>query len=538
MKKLLAGIIAALILINTICINVFAESLPSEEKPLLAFPVISDIHCGNIENDARFEKALKDLKGINANYDALAIVGDMTCSGEQSEYSRMREIMNSAGSSTHLVPQNAKVMYAMGNHEYCRYMWYPGETEEMSQRRFVANTCMDGIYYDKWVNGYHFIFLSSERYMQTEPRPRDNGYFSDEQFRWLEEKLTENNYENRPIFLFLHQAVPDTVTGSDKDYNTMVKEQAEILKGILDKYPNVFLFTGHSHYDLNLPGNMYQDKFSTFNTSSVAYVLKEGPDGDDISAGDKLSQGLYVETYKDRVVVRSREFSTGSWIDEKAYTISLPAASNPEDQKPVWPSGSKLRIMNTEENKLLLKWPDAIDDIAVDSYVLYMDDSEIAVLPRETTLYEVKNIQQDKTHVFKVVAVDSYGNSSEELVADNLSNMDNRKITLQASGLKDINGNDVRDLKSRQLVGSEIKVRNNNDTESVKTFIIAAVCDNKGNYKNVSYMYCELRPNESKRLETGFNLPANVNGCDIKLFASSSLKMVDFISNAVEIPIN
>ncbi|WP_345773390.1 hypothetical protein [Paenibacillus sp. 19GGS1-52] len=54
-----------------------------------------------------------------------------------------------------------------------------------------------------------------------------------------------------------------------------------------------------------------------FNSASVAYLWTNE---DEAKIG---SQGYYVEVYSHKVVVRGRDFKTGSWVESAEYEVSL-----------------------------------------------------------------------------------------------------------------------------------------------------------------------------------------------------------------------
>ena len=57
---------------------------------------------------------------------------------------------------------------------------------------------VDSIQFDRWINGYHYIFLNTDKYH------KDDCYLSAETIEWLDEKLSENE-DGRPIFVMVHQ---------------------------------------------------------------------------------------------------------------------------------------------------------------------------------------------------------------------------------------------------------------------------------------------------------------------------------------------
>lgn len=191
------------------------------------------------------------------------------------------------------------------------------ELWERRMRRFADGTGEAAPYHDHWIGGYHFIFLGSES-----PHPKDCD-LSEAQLTWLQDRLAEEAASDRPIFIFLHQPVRDTVAGSMSEQGWYGVNQDAALKEVLSGYPQAILFTGHTHWQLEAERTMYDGQGvmpSMFNASSVAYLWT---DQDEHLTG---SEGLQVEIYEDRVAVRGRDFVTRSWIADAEYTVNLPAS--------------------------------------------------------------------------------------------------------------------------------------------------------------------------------------------------------------------
>lgn len=310
----------------------------SGESPRLTFSVISDIHIRNgksdwgypyrdVRTEVRFRHALTDLHQIDPSQQALVLNGDLTTTGQQSDYDLVANILKST--------QHPKlVLSSIGNHEfYSAYydkngrrkpMTFPnGITEKECISRFLKNTAMEGVYYDRWIEGYHFIILGSTRSIISNRWLGNGAYLSEQQLEWLAAKLRESAPYS-PIFVFLHQPIPGTVPDSHPHYVI----QAEELKHILSAYPQVVLFSGHTHSTLKPPYNpIYQDGFTMVNDSSVA-----DPKFHHQHLAD--SEGLYVQVFPDRVVIRSRDFTHGSWI--KTYVL------------PAWPSPVRRDLKHPE----------------------------------------------------------------------------------------------------------------------------------------------------------------------------------------------
>ncbi|MCM3134306.1 metallophosphoesterase [Paenibacillus polysaccharolyticus] len=182
---------------------------------------------------------------------------------------------------------------------------------------FEAATGMKGSYHDHWIDGYHYIFLGTEQ-----PHPKDCE-MSSKQLEWLDEKLAEQAALDRPIFLFIHQPLMDTVAGSLQAQGWYGVNQDAELKAVLAKYPQAILFSGHTHWQLQAPHTMYDGAGqlpTMFNASSVAYLWT---DEDEHLEG---SEGLHVEIYKDRVIVKGRDFAAGKWVEGAEYTVRYPVA--------------------------------------------------------------------------------------------------------------------------------------------------------------------------------------------------------------------
>jgi 3',5'-cyclic-AMP phosphodiesterase len=278
-------------------------------EPKLQIPVISDIHICNAETKRKFTKVLKNYRVLAPKYKAIAIVGDITDCGLEQEYDSFNFILNQN------INVGAEKVITMGNHEYFegRFHRKPEHTDELFKNRFVNKTHMPGIYYDKWVSGYHFISLGGEKSNVSDATVGDKAIISEEQYQWLEKTIAYEADVKKPIFIFLHQPIDFTVYGSDK-WGGLGDGR---LLNLLKQYPQVILFSGHSHYPLTHEKTLYQDKFNMVNTGAIHYIMKEN---DSILAEDM--QGLLVNVYEDKVEIKVRDFAKDLWIS--SYNIEYP----------------------------------------------------------------------------------------------------------------------------------------------------------------------------------------------------------------------
>jgi Icc protein len=277
---------------------------------LARFQVITDTHVTadpQHDHNVNFGRALKDIAAQAPDSCGIMHVGDITDHGFEDEYDEMVRILKEHRSAGLTVP----ILFTHGNHD----MFEGPEDEQL--RRFERHTGMSGAYHDHWIAGYHFIFLGSEK-----GGIKDFAHLSVEQLQWLNGKLGEDAIPDKPVFVFLHQPLKDTVSGSLEAQGWYGVTQDEELKAVLASHPQAILFNGHTHWELEAPRCMFDGAGQTatvFNAASVGYLWT---DEDEYKAG---SQGLYVEIYDDRIVIRGRDFAEGAWLDNARFEVRLPA---------------------------------------------------------------------------------------------------------------------------------------------------------------------------------------------------------------------
>lgn len=278
---------------------------------LYEMQVLSDIHLNSSQNhlhNRHFAMALEDIKNLSPNSIGIFINGDIADHGEESEYRSFRELIANAG------PGIPNVYCAIGNHDLADGPY------QKRLRTFLKYTepGVDSVYYDMWINDLHFIFLGSEEYGL-------NAELSDSQLTWFEEKLDENRDENRPTYVFLHQGLIDTVAGTFAYQKWHGINQSKKFANILKKHPEVVLFSGHSHWEMDSPHSMKErdDRLPTiFNTAAGAYLWNDAAMATNV--GIEGSQGYYIYAYEDMILVRGRDFVTNQWIASAQFAVRYP----------------------------------------------------------------------------------------------------------------------------------------------------------------------------------------------------------------------
>lgn len=241
----------------------------TEYTPITRFVVTSDVHLRNngaYQSQERLESVFDTAYAYaegQTDYnklDAIFFVGDNTQNGYESEQTAFFDT----------VAQKTKgdtvVRAIMGNHEY----WATGHYTESSMAQGPLNFIQYSGYEDEDVHleidGYHYIMLSMDKYGGATGKAGE--YLSETKLAWLEERLEmaldDDPTGDKPIFVFQHVHAKNTVLGSTG--------ADEGLRTLLDKYPNVVDFSGHTHRPLTDPLVIWQDTFTALGTGSMAYV--------------------------------------------------------------------------------------------------------------------------------------------------------------------------------------------------------------------------------------------------------------------------
>jgi len=276
--------------------------METNEQPIFLFQIITDTHVTeDHEHDynKHLEQALSDIASVAPNSHAIMHIGDLTDHGFEQEYDEFQRIWSSYEDKL------PRLYITTGNHDVGL-----GDWQERSGR-FLARTGNETLYHDHWIEGYHFIFLSTEAGLDR------YCTLSQSQLNWLQQRLAENATANKPIFLFLHQPLKNTVAGSMEHQDWHGVTEDEQLQAIIQQFPQIVMFTGHTHWELGSPHTYNEAKPAMFNAASVAYLWT---DEDEYKYG---SQGYYVEIYDGKLTIRGRDFVNNSWIAEASFTLQF-----------------------------------------------------------------------------------------------------------------------------------------------------------------------------------------------------------------------
>ena len=285
-----------------------ADAVPFRQgEVLFRFQVTSDWHITDDpshDHNRHLGMMLDDVAKICPDSAGIVAVGDIADHGRQSEYARAREIIGSRES----VPP---LYFVIGNHDVSFGDGYKRQMEIFNE--FSGN---ESPWFDRWIGGYHFIFLAGETAGAPLPIPK-------KEMNWLSEALAEDASPDKPIFVFCHESILDTVAGSTAEEGWWGVSNGAELAELFSRYPQVIFFNGHSHWELASYNEMFagdaKRHFSAFNTSAVGYLWT----GYNVVPGEYLygSEGLFVEIAEHSVTVRGRDFVNGKWTASAQYMV-------------------------------------------------------------------------------------------------------------------------------------------------------------------------------------------------------------------------
>lgn len=308
------------------------EKIPAPYgTPLYTASFSSDFHLGgwgsNPNPNVRQAAARNEImaKGV----DFLVVAGDI-CQwyGEianQDEWRFATEYFKAFGIPVYMVKGNhdepnypSKYVMDKG-YEYFSYDFFDAYLDNWlayskEQNYYTAERTGEKLdYYHTEINGHHYIFLAIP----------DSGYyaFGDKQLEWLDKTLYEAEESGKPIFVFGHVPANGKVNyqialgkGSMEDFDK--------LEPILNRHPTAIYISGDSHYTLDsvlkntVDGKQIRPSY--INDGAVIEAYKAVDERVTNSSRQPVpgnnSHGLFVEVYKDKMIVRARDYMNGKYI--------------------------------------------------------------------------------------------------------------------------------------------------------------------------------------------------------------------------------
>ena len=324
------------------------------------FALMSDVHFNRYpEENKTQDEAQEDhavpaldnaLKFINdRNIDFVALTGDLSSKGEELAYKKFNTAINKYPEMT--------VYTCTGNHDVS---WSAGVTDNTALFKQMINTgkskdanvkdiSSNGLDFTYERSGDIFIFFSqiSASYNKY------TALVSPQQLTWLEKIL--NKYAEKNVYILFHtyfaapdgdvtKAVGNLQNPGGYTYPLTYKfgNESEVrFRRILNKYNNVTLFSGHSHWayemqkynvDLNI-GNINKNKTGAtlVHVSSVTEPRIIGDDDTDRTGlNGQSSEGIIATKYENSTVYTGVNFKEGKYLAYATYISKDGKKGKPE----------------------------------------------------------------------------------------------------------------------------------------------------------------------------------------------------------------
>ena len=311
MRNIKVMIITIIIILVSVMAAIYSNKLRPIAKTTetvtsntdLAFAVLGDIH----ENIDNFQKTINDLHTINPKMDALVLNGDTVDQGIEEQYDSIKKILSK---NKDLLPKT--IIKNIGNHEFFDYSTDVNTPQQVQTfiNRYLEFADEEKVYHDIWVNNYHFISLGSED-GNSDTLNSITASISEDQQNWLKEALSENYQKGKPIFVFLHQPL------NDGNSSWVGVRQSDEIREILSKYPEVIIFSSHTHRDLDDSSVVLNQPFTMIHTGAIHYTLIPDANSEGGRRRESYIKGLYIEVNGNNVVVKGRNIKEKQWIFTK-----------------------------------------------------------------------------------------------------------------------------------------------------------------------------------------------------------------------------
>lgn len=398
-----------------------AIKAPESFLPVLRFVVCSDIHLNGEEtqeNAIRLGNLITDINKYSESqsynkFDAFVVAGDFAGGGAEEEYAMFNKIVGE-----HLKDET-QLLTVLGNHEFINYRDVDASVGYDVYKKMIN----ENVDTDIVINGYHFIGVSYD----------DNGKTFSGKTEWLKERLKNATKEDpdKPVFVYQHPHPTLTVYGSGNWSDLDIRK-------VLNKFPQVIDFSGHSHYSPSDPRSVWQGEFTAVGCGSLSAFMGnlnyiEG----DVDAPGKSGGAWLVECDKDgsvrlrlydaqnRMFFENIEYSFTDLSDssKRAYTWHKQKS---RDTKPAFPENSVIANTTDENGETIISFPEAKGYYESENYKITVTDAKSKKIYEKTVISEyVRATNDDVTvnvgklekgeYTIKVISYSPYAKKGETL---------------------------------------------------------------------------------------------------------------------------
>lgn len=296
--------------------------------------LLSDVHI-DATSDTNYcqEDYTNALNYFKNNTDAsmVCISGDLTHQGTQADFEKWQELTTPFESTLPVYASN-------GNHDtYTNKYYFETYTTNQTWNKKVEK------------NGDIYLFICQADESST-------TYLRNDTIAWLIKELEAN--KDKRVFLFTHYFYanignPNFIYSSGEPVSNDSGKISTVFRGILGNYPNVILFTGHSHTDFteqlynnpeaNVSGANYPFG-RQIHIPSCARPRRFLDGGGTLETKGNESQGALMEVYENGIKIIGLNFS-GIDSTDGYENLKVPCSQYVIDTTP--------KITDAESNTIL-----------------------------------------------------------------------------------------------------------------------------------------------------------------------------------------
>lgn len=278
-----------------------------------SFGALSDVHIPYDTATSDFQVALSYLNDVE-KVDFTCICGDLTSDGAEWQMVQYCTLVDTYSPDTPVYP-------IAGNHE-----WWAGQSMDA-----IAEQMGHPLWYSFTKGNDVFIMVSvcspgDATYFPDSPEP----LFTVEQMQWLYETLEANR--NRRCFLFQHVRPDDACGNAHGIYSADIWREKyaviQVFESLLQHYPNVIFFHGHSHLRFGLQTKSNKANYdNVFGCHSVHIPSLTVPRTGDVTGANSRqelyaeSEGYVVDVYPTGIHLRGRDFVRGEFLPIASYWL-------------------------------------------------------------------------------------------------------------------------------------------------------------------------------------------------------------------------
>ncbi len=338
---------------------------PAQEfTPVVRFAVCSDVHLnGDPEQAAAIRMgqlfddsyAYAEASGAYRALDAVIVVGDFATNGKAEEYALYNEIVDAH------IKGNTQTLEVLGNHEFIAYRDVDASVGYDVYKEYIHPE----VDRHDVINGYHFIGVSYN----------PDGKKFTQKLSWLKEQLDAAKADdpNKPIFVYQHPHPFGTVYGS-------VNWGQPELRTVLDLYPQIVDFSGHSHYCPADPRSIWQGAFTAVGTGSLSAFMSNlnYVDGDEDAPGESGGFWMVEADAEGNVRLQLYDIVNHTFFPEIDYFLTNLSKVNDRpynwdnrmrfDTAPVFPDDAGISVSRNNLGNAVLSFPDAAGFYEAENY--------------------------------------------------------------------------------------------------------------------------------------------------------------------------